>query len=199
MWGYRGMGTAVTHGAGHIWGWGHGVGDCKDGDAWGHPRSDRAVPGGDWTLVPGDMAVLMATAGSDMVEAQRSGIRIVTSPYTIHFTHTPKYFKPGMPFDLTVMASGDGDGDGGGIGLGPPWYQGPQHRDGDGASLGVCGWRRLGDQGLSPCHITVTPGEGLRTVVCPCVTWMAPGDMCLVPCPHVMSSHHITSRAGLCH
>uniref|UniRef100_A0A8C0AV19 Complement C3 n=1 Tax=Buteo japonicus TaxID=224669 RepID=A0A8C0AV19_9AVES len=82
-----------------------GVGDCKDGDAWGHPRSDRAVPGGDWTLVPGDMAILMATAGSDMVEAQRSGIRIVTSPYTIHFTHTPKYFKPGMPFDLTVYVT----------------------------------------------------------------------------------------------
>uniref|UniRef100_A0A8C0AZR5 Complement C3 n=1 Tax=Buteo japonicus TaxID=224669 RepID=A0A8C0AZR5_9AVES len=77
----------------------------KDGDAWGHPRSDRAVPGGDWTLVPGDMAILMATAGSDMVEAQRSGIRIVTSPYTIHFTHTPKYFKPGMPFDLTVYVT----------------------------------------------------------------------------------------------
>ncbi|XP_009946243.1 PREDICTED: complement C3, partial [Leptosomus discolor] len=44
-------------------------------------------------------------AGSDMVEAQRSGIRIVTSPYTIHFTHTPKYFKPGMPFDLTVYVT----------------------------------------------------------------------------------------------
>lgn len=105
-----------------------------------------------------------------MVEAQRTGIRIVTSPYTIHFTHTPKYFKPGMPFDLTVMASGDRDGDGVGVGPGPPWYQGPQHRDRDGASLGVCGWRRLGDQGLSPCHITVSPGEGLGTVVCSCVT-----------------------------
>uniref|UniRef100_A0A663E5W0 Complement C3 n=1 Tax=Aquila chrysaetos chrysaetos TaxID=223781 RepID=A0A663E5W0_AQUCH len=61
--------------------------------------------GRDWMLVLGDMAIFVATAGSDMVEAQRSGIRIVTSPYTIHFTHTPKYFKPGMPFDLTVYVT----------------------------------------------------------------------------------------------
>uniref|UniRef100_A0A8C8B6T7 Complement C3 n=1 Tax=Otus sunia TaxID=257818 RepID=A0A8C8B6T7_9STRI len=51
----------------------------------------------------GDVAV--PVTGSDMVEAQRSGIHIVTSPYTIHFTHTPKYFKPGMPFDLTVYVT----------------------------------------------------------------------------------------------
>uniref|UniRef100_A0A8C9F6N7 Complement C3 n=1 Tax=Pavo cristatus TaxID=9049 RepID=A0A8C9F6N7_PAVCR len=56
-------------------------------------------------LALGDTAVPVATAGSDMVEAQHSGIRIVTSPYTIHFTHTPKYFKPGMPFDLTVYVT----------------------------------------------------------------------------------------------
>ncbi|GAB0201748.1 complement C3 [Grus japonensis] len=56
-------------------------------------------------LALGDLAIPVATAGSDMVEAQRSGIRIVTSPYTIHFTHTPKYFKPGMPFDLTVYVT----------------------------------------------------------------------------------------------
>ncbi|XP_068854156.1 A.superbus venom factor 1-like isoform X2 [Aphelocoma coerulescens] len=48
---------------------------------------------------------VITESGSDMVEAQRSGIRIVTSPYSIHFTHTPKYFKPGMPFDLTVYVS----------------------------------------------------------------------------------------------
>ncbi|MCP6508244.1 hypothetical protein NL478_26110, partial [Klebsiella pneumoniae] len=33
-------------------------------------------------------------SGSDMVEAERSGIPIVTSPYQIHFTKTPKFFKP---------------------------------------------------------------------------------------------------------
>ncbi|XP_010006476.1 PREDICTED: complement C3, partial [Chaetura pelagica] len=48
---------------------------------------------------------VLTESGSDMVEAQRGGIRIVTSPYTIHFTHTPKYFKPGMPFDLTVYVT----------------------------------------------------------------------------------------------
>ncbi|KAM6294066.1 LOW QUALITY PROTEIN: A.superbus venom factor 1-like [Aegotheles albertisi] len=48
---------------------------------------------------------VLTESGSDMVEAQRSGIRIVTSPYTIHFTHTPKYFKPGMPFDMTVYVT----------------------------------------------------------------------------------------------
>uniref|UniRef100_A0A8C4UIH5 Complement C3 n=1 Tax=Falco tinnunculus TaxID=100819 RepID=A0A8C4UIH5_FALTI len=56
-------------------------------------------------MMPGDTATPMATAGSDMVEAQRSGIRIVTSPYTIHFTRTPKYFKPGMPFNLMVYVT----------------------------------------------------------------------------------------------
>lgn len=37
-----------------------------------------------------------------MVEAERSGIPIVTSPYQIHFTKTPRFFKPAMPFDLMV-------------------------------------------------------------------------------------------------
>ncbi|XP_029941659.1 complement C3-like [Salarias fasciatus] len=40
--------------------------------------------------------------GTEMVEAEVGGIQIVTSPYTIHFKKTPRYFKPGMPFDLTV-------------------------------------------------------------------------------------------------
>ncbi|KAH1175936.1 hypothetical protein KIL84_020670 [Mauremys mutica] len=38
-----------------------------------------------------------------MVEAERTGINIVTSPYQIHFTKSPKYFKPGMPFELMVI------------------------------------------------------------------------------------------------
>ncbi|CAH6779492.1 complement C3 [Phodopus roborovskii] len=44
-------------------------------------------------------------SGSDMVEAERSGIPIVVSPYEIHFTKTPKYFKPAMPFDLMVFVT----------------------------------------------------------------------------------------------
>ncbi|NXE85500.1 VCO31 factor, partial [Cochlearius cochlearius] len=52
---------------------------------------------------------VLTESGSDMVEAQRTGIRIVTSPYTIHFTRTPKYFKPGMPFSLTVYVTNPDD------------------------------------------------------------------------------------------
>ncbi|XP_074932291.1 complement C3 isoform X1 [Phalacrocorax aristotelis] len=52
---------------------------------------------------------VLTASGSDMVEAQRTGIHIVTSPYTIHFTHTPKYFKPGMPFDLMVYVTNPDD------------------------------------------------------------------------------------------
>uniref|UniRef100_A0A8B9TH75 Complement C3 n=1 Tax=Anas platyrhynchos TaxID=8839 RepID=A0A8B9TH75_ANAPL len=78
-----------------------------DGNNQGHLRSDRAVPWGTGSPgpSPGDTAIPVGTAGSDMVEAQRTGIHIVKSPYTIHFTHTPKYFKPGMPFDLTVYVT----------------------------------------------------------------------------------------------
>ncbi|XP_006869073.1 PREDICTED: complement C3 [Chrysochloris asiatica] len=48
---------------------------------------------------------VILNSGSDMVEAERSGIPIVTSPYQIHFTKTPKYFKPAMPFDLMVFVT----------------------------------------------------------------------------------------------
>uniref|UniRef100_A0A5F8H770 Uncharacterized protein n=1 Tax=Monodelphis domestica TaxID=13616 RepID=A0A5F8H770_MONDO len=42
---------------------------------------------------------------SDMVEAERRGISIVTSPYQIHFTKTSKYFKPGIPFEFMVFVT----------------------------------------------------------------------------------------------
>ncbi|KAM9363631.1 complement C3-like [Symphorus nematophorus] len=45
---------------------------------------------------------VLTESGSEMVEAELIGIQIVTSPYTIHFRKTPKYFKPGMPFDVLV-------------------------------------------------------------------------------------------------
>nr|XP_005312632.1 complement C3-like [Chrysemys picta bellii] len=48
---------------------------------------------------------VLTESGSDMVEAERTGINIVTSPYQIHFTKTPKYFKPGMPFELMVYVT----------------------------------------------------------------------------------------------
>ncbi|XP_067416528.1 A.superbus venom factor 1-like [Emydura macquarii macquarii] len=48
---------------------------------------------------------VLTESGSDMVEAETTGINIVTSPYQIHFTKTAKYFKPGMPFELMVYVT----------------------------------------------------------------------------------------------
>nr|XP_055060091.1 complement C3-like [Misgurnus anguillicaudatus] len=48
---------------------------------------------------------VLTETDSEMVEAQRRGIQIVTSPYTIHFKRTPQFFKPGMPFDVSVYVT----------------------------------------------------------------------------------------------
>ncbi|XP_061576926.1 complement C3-like [Cololabis saira] len=45
---------------------------------------------------------VLTVSGSEMVEAELRGIQIVTSPYSISFKRTPKYFKPGMSFDVAV-------------------------------------------------------------------------------------------------
>ncbi|XP_067438865.1 complement C3-like isoform X2 [Thunnus thynnus] len=45
---------------------------------------------------------VLTESGSEIVEAELRAIQIVTSPYTIHFKKTPKYFKPGMSFDVMV-------------------------------------------------------------------------------------------------
>ncbi|XP_041838069.1 complement C3-like [Melanotaenia boesemani] len=45
---------------------------------------------------------VLTDRGSEMVESELRGIQIVTSRYLMHFTKTPKYFKPGMSFDVTV-------------------------------------------------------------------------------------------------
>nr|XP_015204504.1 PREDICTED: complement C3-like isoform X1 [Lepisosteus oculatus] len=50
-------------------------------------------------------ATVLTATGGDMVEAEKRGIQIVQSPYTIHFTKTPKYFKPGMPFNFMVLVT----------------------------------------------------------------------------------------------
>ncbi|XP_039628328.1 complement C3-like [Polypterus senegalus] len=50
-------------------------------------------------------ASVLTASGSDMVEAELEGIKIVTSPYKILFTRTPKFFKPGMPFDVMVLVT----------------------------------------------------------------------------------------------
>ncbi|NP_571317.1 complement C3a.1 precursor [Danio rerio] len=48
---------------------------------------------------------LLTESGSEMVEAERRGIRIVTSPYTINFKKTAQFFKPGMPFDVSIYVT----------------------------------------------------------------------------------------------
>ncbi|XP_046693883.1 complement C3-like [Silurus meridionalis] len=48
---------------------------------------------------------VLTNTGSEMVEAERRGIHIVTSPFTIQFTKTPRYFKPGMPFNFKVYVT----------------------------------------------------------------------------------------------
>ncbi|XP_076583459.1 complement C3-like [Chaetodon auriga] len=45
---------------------------------------------------------VLTESGSEMVEAELRGIKIVTSPYTILFKRTSRYFKPGMSFDVAV-------------------------------------------------------------------------------------------------
>uniref|UniRef100_A0A3B4CQV3 Complement component c3b, tandem duplicate 2 n=1 Tax=Pygocentrus nattereri TaxID=42514 RepID=A0A3B4CQV3_PYGNA len=47
-------------------------------------------------------ASVMTSTGSDLVEAEKSGIKIVIASYMLSFRGTPKFFKPGLPFDLTV-------------------------------------------------------------------------------------------------
>ncbi|XP_053075973.1 complement C3-like isoform X3 [Acinonyx jubatus] len=83
-------------------------------DGSGEARLERKVllsgvePSGADALVGKSLYVSVTVilhSGSDMVEVERSGIPIVTSPYQIHFTKTSKFFKPGMPFDLMVFVT----------------------------------------------------------------------------------------------
>ncbi|XP_075896236.1 complement C3-like [Nelusetta ayraudi] len=56
-------------------------------------------------LVGGSIFVtvsVLTETGGEMVEAELRNIQIVTSPYTISLKKTPKYFKPGMSFDVTI-------------------------------------------------------------------------------------------------
>uniref|UniRef100_UPI0037E923C7 complement C3-like n=1 Tax=Semicossyphus pulcher TaxID=241346 RepID=UPI0037E923C7 len=40
--------------------------------------------------------------GGEMVEAELRGIKIIQSPYAIHFKKTPRYYKAGLSFDITI-------------------------------------------------------------------------------------------------
>ncbi|KAJ0051299.1 hypothetical protein NL108_018414, partial [Boleophthalmus pectinirostris] len=47
-------------------------------------------------------ASVLTLSGGDLVETEKSGIRIVISPFVLSFRDAPKYFKPGLPLALTV-------------------------------------------------------------------------------------------------
>uniref|UniRef100_A0A674EHH1 Complement C3-like n=1 Tax=Salmo trutta TaxID=8032 RepID=A0A674EHH1_SALTR len=48
---------------------------------------------------------VLTDTGNEMVKAEKKGIFIVKSPYSIHFKKTPLYFKPGMPYDISVYVT----------------------------------------------------------------------------------------------
>ncbi|XP_055081378.1 complement C3-like [Periophthalmus magnuspinnatus] len=50
-------------------------------------------------------AMVHTESGSEMVEGEIRNIQIVKSPYVLNFDKTPKYFKPGMSFDVTVTVT----------------------------------------------------------------------------------------------
>uniref|UniRef100_A0A8C9XMR8 Complement component c3b, tandem duplicate 2 n=1 Tax=Sander lucioperca TaxID=283035 RepID=A0A8C9XMR8_SANLU len=50
-------------------------------------------------------ASVLTKSGSDLVEAEKTGIKIVDSPYVVSFKDIPKYFKPGLPLDFTIQVS----------------------------------------------------------------------------------------------
>ncbi|KAK5865371.1 hypothetical protein PBY51_019649 [Eleginops maclovinus] len=50
-------------------------------------------------------ASVLTKSGSDLVEAEKTGIKIVESPYAISFKNVPRYFKPGLPLDFTIQVS----------------------------------------------------------------------------------------------
>ncbi|XP_044132848.1 complement C3-like [Bufo gargarizans] len=56
-----------------------------------------------WTLFVS--VTVITDSGSDMVGYELDNIFIVESPYKILYTKTSKFFKPEMPFDLTVFVT----------------------------------------------------------------------------------------------
>ncbi|MCJ8747533.1 hypothetical protein PDJAM_G00154640 [Pangasius djambal] len=50
-------------------------------------------------------ASVMTSTGSDLVEAEKSGIKIALTPYVLAIEDTLRFYKSGLPFDLTVTVS----------------------------------------------------------------------------------------------
>ncbi|XP_060767191.1 complement C3-like [Neoarius graeffei] len=50
-------------------------------------------------------ASVLTSSGSDLVDAEKTGIKIVQAPYVLAIKDTPRFFKSGLPFELTVTVS----------------------------------------------------------------------------------------------
>ncbi|XP_060715674.1 complement C3-like [Tachysurus vachellii] len=50
-------------------------------------------------------ASVITNTGSDLVEAEKSGIKIISSPYLLTVEDTLRFYKMGLPFELTVTVS----------------------------------------------------------------------------------------------
>ncbi|KAK7906692.1 hypothetical protein WMY93_015304 [Mugilogobius chulae] len=60
-------------------------------------------------------AVVHTDSGSERVESELRNIPIVQSPYIISFDRTARYFKPGMPFHVTVTVTDPNGSPAGGV------------------------------------------------------------------------------------
>ncbi|KAM3622593.1 uncharacterized protein V6R79_000787 [Siganus canaliculatus] len=45
---------------------------------------------------------VLSNSGGEIVDAELRNIRIISSPYTVNFRKSSRYFKPGMPFQIVV-------------------------------------------------------------------------------------------------
>ncbi|XP_053085324.1 complement component c3b, tandem duplicate 2 [Pangasianodon hypophthalmus] len=50
-------------------------------------------------------ASVITSTGSDLVDAEKTGIKIVLAPYVIAIKDTPRFYKSGLPFEVTVTVS----------------------------------------------------------------------------------------------
>ncbi|KAF5897905.1 complement C3-like, partial [Clarias magur] len=50
-------------------------------------------------------ASVLTSSGGDLVDAEKTGIRIILAPYVLTIKDTPRFFKSGLPFKFTVTVS----------------------------------------------------------------------------------------------
>ncbi|KAF5897904.1 complement C3-like, partial [Clarias magur] len=50
-------------------------------------------------------ASVLTSSGSDLVDAEKTGIKIVLAPYLLTIKDTPRFYKSGLPFDIMVTVS----------------------------------------------------------------------------------------------